>query len=124
MASATDTYYSNVHNQKATVLLPNQIHVEHSSMRTNYIDNVKNEHNQQREKMLMVSDQLALIESENKNDLVKKWLEASFGSHSMEPLRPPTPVRIYTPPLSVPCPESEHSFEPLVNSFATVIMFC
>lgn len=94
---------------------------ENSLMRTHSLGNIKNENQQQTtEKRFIESDQVSLV-SENRKHSEKEWLETSLDSHSIESLPPPTPIKMYTPPL-IPSQESKHQFEPLTNNFETVII--
>lgn len=118
MPEESITHYSNLHHQPSTILLPNQMYPENSLMRTHSLGNIKNENQQQAEKRCIESDQVSLV-SENRKHSEKEWLETSLDS--IESLSPPTPVKIFTPPL-LPSQESKHPFEPLTNSFDTVII--
>lgn len=98
---------------------------ENSLMRTHSLGNIKNENQQQTEKMFTDLDQVSLV-SENRKNSEKKWLETSLDSSSVEsgPILThdlPPSIKMPTPPL-IPS-ETKHAspYEPLVNHFDTVI---
>lgn len=119
--------HTNPQHPTTTILLPNQMYPENSLMRTHSLGNIKNENQQQTEKVFTELNQMSLSESRKNSE--KKWIETSLDSSSVESgptlthdlPPPPPPIKMHTPPI-----QSENHplpYDPLVNHFDTVIIF-
>lgn len=115
--------HTNIQHPATTILLPNQMYPENSLMRTHSLGNIKNENQQQTEKVFTDLSQISL--SENRKNSEKKWIETSLDSSSVEsgPTLThdlPPPIKMHTPPIQ---PENHPlPYDPLVNHFDTVII--